>query len=106
MVKLTGLSDGIESGGADRARGVEYSQILSECLLMSLAQCRKLSTILLGSQLEKSVGLLWMLRGGSLIDVQDQNMSSVFSGGDPSVRSLVTKAARVKWCRLLNSSQV
>lgn len=38
MVKLAGLSDGIESGGA---QGVEYSQILSECLLMSLAQCQE-----------------------------------------------------------------
>lgn len=85
MVKLAGLSDGIESGGAEGVSGVEYPQILSECSLMSLAQCRKLSTIFLGSQLEKSVALLWVLREGSLTDVQDQNMSSVISGGDLSV---------------------
>lgn len=41
MVKLAGLSDGIESGGAEGPRGVKYSQIHSECLLMSLAQCQE-----------------------------------------------------------------
>lgn len=48
-VKLIRLGGGIGSGGAEGVGGVECSQILSDCLLVSLAQSRKFCTILLGS---------------------------------------------------------
>lgn len=38
----------LESGGAEGVGGVECSRILSDCVLMSLAQSRKFCTILLG----------------------------------------------------------
>lgn len=50
-VKLIRRGGGIESGGAEGVGGVECSQILSDFLLMSLAQSRKFCTILLGFSL-------------------------------------------------------
>lgn len=104
-VKLTGLRDGIESGGAEGEGEVQRAQTPGARLL-SLAQSGQLSRSSWAvPQLEESLRLLGVLRGGSLIDVQDQNGSSVASGGCPPAQSLLKRAAGMGWSRLLNSTQ-